>query len=96
LRDPSLASVMREGLAGIRTLIADRVRQGQRDGEVAAGVDPDAAARAVLGALQGFILQHCLEPDVEPAGYGRAMGDLVTGLLAVRREPRRTARGIRS
>jgi AcrR family transcriptional regulator len=51
-----------------RTLIADIVREGQKDGEFSADVDPDEFAVVLSGLLDGLGVQVTLgQPDVSPA-----------------------------
>ncbi|MER7703971.1 TetR/AcrR family transcriptional regulator [Kitasatospora sp. NPDC097605] len=48
--------------ARMRDWVAEVVRQGAADGEVGAGVDPDAAATAVVGLLKGLVVQAATAP----------------------------------
>jgi hypothetical protein len=51
-----------------RALIADIVRDGQKDGEFSADVDPDDFAMVLSGLLDGLGVQVTLgQPDVTPA-----------------------------
>jgi TetR/AcrR family transcriptional regulator len=45
--------------------IAGLVREGQRRGEIASPVDPEAAAALFLGAIQGLVVQSLLASDFE-------------------------------
>ena len=83
LRNPVLAEAMYSGLAGVQGALADRVRQGQLDGDVARGVDPVATANVLLAVLQGFILQHCWNPHLDPETYGQAAAAIVVGQLHI-------------
>jgi AcrR family transcriptional regulator len=78
-QDPVLAPLFAERDAWFRSLIADRVREGQADGSVRADVDPQAAAYAVLATLRGIGLQ--LMAPGRHLGLDRLAGgavDLVT------------------
>ncbi|WP_093837834.1 TetR/AcrR family transcriptional regulator [Streptomyces aidingensis] len=83
LRNPDLARAMREGVEGVRAALRERVVMGQRDGDVAGRVDPDAAAQALLALVQGFILQRAWNPELPARFYGSGAGDVVAGLLSV-------------
>ncbi|MDX2167630.1 MAG: helix-turn-helix domain-containing protein [Deltaproteobacteria bacterium] len=69
LRDPRLCAVARAGIARPRRLLAAVLRDGQRRGSVPAGLDADAAARAMIALFQGFILQQAWEPRVAVGPY---------------------------
>jgi AcrR family transcriptional regulator len=81
LRNPTLAAAMQTGLGGVRGALADRVRLGQSEGAVAADVDPVAVAQVLLAVLQGFIVQRCWDPELDPEMYGRAAAAVVAGAL---------------
>ena len=54
--------------AASATLIADIVREGQKDGEFSADADPDDFALALSGLIDGLGVQVTLgQPDVTPA-----------------------------
>lgn len=82
LRNPDLAAAMQDGLAGLRAALRERIAIGQRDGDVAAEVDADAAAGVLLSVIQGFILQHAWDPSVSADSFGDATYDVVAGMLA--------------
>lgn len=81
LRNPPLFTAMQEGLHGVRTALADRVRLAQHDGEVHPDVEPAAVADILLAQLQGFILQRCWNPDLDATTYGAAARAVVAGAL---------------
>ena len=82
LRNPDLAAALQDGVAQVITSLRERILMGQRDRDVAAQVDPDAAASALLALIQGFILQRAWNPDLSADAYGTEAGHLVAGLLA--------------
>ncbi|MGW0826967.1 TetR/AcrR family transcriptional regulator [Streptomyces sp. NPDC002845] len=82
LRNPALAEAIQDGVAGVRSALRERILMGQQGGDVAARVDPDAAAHALLSLIQGFILQRAWNPDLSAEVYGSGAGDVVAGLLA--------------
>ncbi|MGH0029626.1 MAG: TetR/AcrR family transcriptional regulator [Myxococcota bacterium] len=58
LRD---AVAFRRFFREIRDEFADVLREGQRRGEVAAGVDPFLAGASLIGAIDGLLFQHFLD-----------------------------------
>lgn len=82
LRNPDLAGTMHDGVTTVTSGLRERILLGQRDGDITTGVDPDAAAQALLSLIQGFILQRAWNPDLSAETYGRGAADLVAGLLA--------------
>lgn len=68
LRNPRILRIVRRGVDRPRPLLAALVRDAQARGDVPAGVDSDAAARAMIALFQGFVLQQAWDPraDVEP------------------------------
>lgn len=82
LRNPTLAAAMRHGLRGVRDALRERIAQGQAEGEVAAAVDPAAAAGVLLSLLQGFILQTAWQPELSADGYGDAASAVIAGQLS--------------
>lgn len=81
LRNASLHEAMQSGLEGVRGALAERVRAGQRAGEVSGALDADAASRVLLGVLQGFIVQRSWNPELAPEEYGRAAARILGGAL---------------
>ena len=81
LHDDALRDTITRG-AGARAALAALVADAQRDGRVAAELDPDALARLMLAVLQGFILQQAWEPDVDVDAYRRLVDTLVDEFIA--------------
>ncbi|WP_167473703.1 TetR/AcrR family transcriptional regulator [Nocardia arthritidis] len=69
-----------EGIAQ-RTMALDAIRSGQAAGVITGRADADAITRIALALIQGFILQQAWEPDIDIAGYRRAL-DLVVEAVA--------------
>lgn len=80
LRNATLAASMRAEAERIRQALAAQVRRAQDAGQVRDDVDTDEIARALLGLLQGFVLQYAWDPAADPAAYGMACRSLVDGL----------------
>jgi len=56
-----------ETLEGLRVELARALREGQRTGEVGAELDPTLVAAVLIGAIDGLLLQHFLDPKaLEP------------------------------
>ena len=68
----------------IRRDLANLIAEGQRAGEIDAGLDPDLAAATVIGAIDGLLLQHLVDPDAFPdaAALRTALARGVRKLLA--------------
>lgn len=64
--DPVLMPLYAEQDSRFRRLLADKVRDGIRDGSVRADADPEATAVFLLGLLRGIALQLISTPP--PAG----------------------------
>jgi AcrR family transcriptional regulator len=60
--DPVLMPIYAEQDARFRHLLADKVREGIRDGSVRADADPEAMAVFLLGLLRGIALQLISTP----------------------------------
>lgn len=60
--DPVLMPLYAEQDARFRRLLADKVREGIRDGSVRADADPEAMAVSLLGLLRGIALQLISTP----------------------------------
>lgn len=86
-REPDLEAGLAQKIAGQRALrahIAELVRQAQATGAVRADADPQAAAMALLGLLNGVALIWLLDPQgFSPAAQAEALADtLLRGLAA--------------
>jgi AcrR family transcriptional regulator len=60
--DPVLMPLYAEHDAGFRQLLADKVREGIRDGSVRADADPEAMAVSLVGLVRGIALQLISTP----------------------------------
>ena len=60
--DPVLMPLYAEQDASFRRLLADKVREGIRDGSVRADADPEAMAVSLVGLLRGIALQLISTP----------------------------------
>lgn len=78
LRNDEVRGPAAEGFEKVRTSIAGALRRGRAAGAVATAVDPDRAARAVMGLLHGFLLQRVAFGLTDTAGFA---DDLHAGLI---------------
>lgn len=62
---PRIAALLSDGLAEVRRAISGAAARAAKG----TGVDEDAAARAVLALLHGFLLQVLFDPPPEPGRY---------------------------
>jgi TetR/AcrR family transcriptional regulator, transcriptional repressor of aconitase len=56
-RNPEILKIVRRGVNGPFKLLRAIISDGQRRKEISDEVDPDAAARLMIAAFQGFVLQ---------------------------------------
>ena len=56
-RDPEILKIVRRGVNGPHKLLKAIISDAQRRKEISKKVDADAAARFLIAALQGFVLQ---------------------------------------
>ena len=77
LRDPVLLHHARSHYVELRSELAGLARRWQADGLLGDNdADPEQVAQALFGALPGFIVQHVIIGDVDPAGYAAALEGL--------------------
>lgn len=77
--EPEIAEILAAHDRGYRRTFARWIRQAKDDADLPAGLDADAAATLVQGALRGVAYQWVLAPDAfDPLG----MVELVSGVLA--------------
>ncbi|MBM2622081.1 TetR/AcrR family transcriptional regulator [Actinoplanes sp. LDG1-06] len=69
LRNPSLAARADSVYLRLRGQCAEIARRRQQLGLLPADTDPDHVGAAMLGLVQGFVLQHLLISGTEPAAY---------------------------
>jgi AcrR family transcriptional regulator len=69
LRDERIMQVVRSGLDGPLEALAAVIRKGQRTGQLAEGLDPDAMARVCAAIFQGLVLQQAWDPGVDVETY---------------------------
>ncbi|KIZ16603.1 TetR/AcrR family transcriptional regulator [Streptomyces natalensis] len=78
LRNDEVRGPAAEGFEKVRATIADALRRGRAAGTAPAAIDPDRAARVVMGLLHGFLLQRVAFGLADTAGFA---DDLHAGLI---------------
>jgi TetR/AcrR family transcriptional regulator, transcriptional repressor of aconitase len=81
LVNPTVAPIASAGIARLQGALERLVATAQAAGRLDRRLDPAYAARALFSILPGFIIQRALDPDLDLAGYERAVRDLVAGRL---------------
>ena len=78
---PPVAASFRDGFEGMRATIAAALERGKRSGRIAGDVDSDAAARIVMAAFHGLVLQIVLGTGVDAEAYGRTFAPMIEHAL---------------
>ncbi len=92
--EPRLVRTM---LRRVRAMVAELVRQGQKDGDIRGSLDPDATAVLLVSLLDGLFIQHFLDPGEVRADSGlrRATLESVRRMLAGQAPGQRLSRATR-
>jgi AcrR family transcriptional regulator len=77
LRDEAIMTTAQSKYSLLRAHFAEIARRGQRNGTIAAGVDPDHVAQAMFGLIPGFVLQRLILGDVTPDSYTDGFAALI-------------------
>ena len=86
LRDPGMLELFDGQYQGNLKRFARIVRAGQRDGEMARGIDGRALAQVITSLYEGLTLQRALWPEIDLRKYYKAMFALIDGTLWLDRE----------
>ena len=81
VRSPALAETLRAVIARVQGSLARLVGIYQDRGLMAADAPPEQVARVLIGLLPGFVLQHALLDDVDPADFRSGLRTLLTTRL---------------
>ena len=81
VRSPALAETLRAVIARVQGSLARLVGIYQDRGLMAADAPPEQVARVLIGLLPGFVLQHALLGDVDPAAFRSGLRTLLTTRL---------------
>jgi AcrR family transcriptional regulator len=75
--DPVLREVLRDKYATIHAMLTQLVIAQQKTGRVRPDGDPEAAARVLVSAVMGYILQRLLMGTVDPDSYASGLATLM-------------------
>jgi AcrR family transcriptional regulator len=78
VRSPALAEMIRGEVRRIRDALTRLVRVYQDRGLMAADAPAEQAAQVLVGLLPGFVFQHALLGDVDPAAFRAGLRTLLT------------------
>ena len=81
LRSPALAETLRAVIARVQGSLSRLVATYQDRGLMAADAPPEQVARVLIGLLPGFVVQHALLGDVDPAAFRSGLRTLLTTRL---------------
>jgi hypothetical protein len=84
-----------QGYGQMRGLVAGTLREGLESGEFREGLDPEAMAVMIVGALDALVLQYWLEPGIDPEYKVRHFFDTLMSGLAVETAPGETGKAKR-
>lgn len=76
---PRVAAILSEGFAEVRAAVSRAAARAA----AGTGVDEDAAARAVLALLQGYLLQVLFDPPADPGRYADTCVRMLRGALGL-------------
>jgi AcrR family transcriptional regulator len=88
LRNRRIHALVRRGVDEPRKLLVELLKRARARGELAEGVDLDAAARVMIALFHGFVLQQAWDPKLRSEPYREVVEVLLNALLVPAR-PRR-------
>ncbi|MDP3737476.1 MAG: TetR/AcrR family transcriptional regulator [Hyphomonadaceae bacterium] len=80
-RNPAIAKALREHTAGMRKLLAEFLRDGQKRGKIDTSLDPDMAAIILISILDGCKTLAVRDPKLNAAKFGEALETLIGRFL---------------
>jgi AcrR family transcriptional regulator len=81
VRSPALAEMIRGEVPRLRAALARLVRAYQDRGLMATDAPAEQVAQVLTGLLPGFVFQHALLGDVDPAAFRAGLRTLLTTRL---------------
>jgi AcrR family transcriptional regulator len=81
VRSPALAEMIRGEVRRVRDALARLVRVYQDRGLMAADAPAEQVAQVLVGLLPGFVFQHALLGDADPAAFRAGLRTLLTARL---------------
>ena len=82
VRSPALNKTLRGEVRRVRDSLTRLVQAYQARGLMAADAPPEQVAQVLIGLLPGFVFQHALIGDVDPAAFRAGLRTLLTTRLA--------------
>ncbi len=82
-RNPKIRRLMRRGVDQPRALLSALIAKGQRQKQIRRELDPDAAARLMIAAFHGFVLQTDWDRHLAIEPYLQVLDMCLQRLLAV-------------
>ena len=79
-RNPRILKIVRRGVDGPRKLLSAIISDAQRKGEISIEVNPNAAARFMIAAFQGFVLQMEWDRKINEQPYLRLLDTFLKSL----------------
>jgi AcrR family transcriptional regulator len=79
LRDPDVGALAGRAYGDVRGRLTEAVVRWRDAGHLPPDADVDALGSVVFSVVAGFVLQHALLHDVDPARYAAAAGSLQVG-----------------
>lgn len=81
VRSPALNEILRGEVRRVRSSLTRLVQAYQARGLMAADTPPEQVAQVLIGLLPGFVFQHALIGDVDPAAFRAGLRTLLTTRL---------------
>jgi TetR/AcrR family transcriptional regulator, transcriptional repressor of aconitase len=81
VRSPALAEILQSEIRRVRGSLTRLVRVYQARGLMATDAPAEQAAQVLVGLLPGFVFQHALLGDVDPAAFRAGLRTLLTTRL---------------
>ncbi|UCF66782.1 MAG: TetR/AcrR family transcriptional regulator [Acidobacteriota bacterium] len=85
LHEPRIRDLFQQAFTNLTEPFADMVRAAQQKGQIAAHVDPEAAARVFAALGLGFTVQKALDPDADLSSWSQVIASLLNGSFSVER-----------
>jgi hypothetical protein len=79
LRNPRIRETVRTAWDDLLARFAEIVRRGQAQAELHPAMEPGAAARLLVAAYVGLLVQKVMDPDVDVPKYAEALRALYRG-----------------
>jgi TetR/AcrR family transcriptional regulator, transcriptional repressor of aconitase len=89
LRDAGVRKVVRKGVDEPRRHLVELISAAAQQGELFAGIDAEAVARAFIALFHGFILQQAWDERVNVEAYVATLEILVSSLAEARQRRKR-------